>query len=209
MKHLKEGIINENPLFVLMLGLCSSLAITTTLENAIIMGLTVTVILMITNLIASLIKKIVPEHLKIIMYIIIIATLVTVIELVLDVYLSEVFTVFGIYLPLIVVNCIILGRAIGFASKERVGISIIDGLGAGMGYTLALMFIASVREIFGTGSLTIMNHLSKITGYEAIYKIIPNNDYWPVSFLLTPAGAFFTLFILLTIFNSMKKDVKR
>ncbi len=208
MKTIQNGIIKENPVFVLLLGLCSTLAITTKFENAYLMGICVTIVLIVSNLIVSCIRKWIPESVKTPVYILIIATLVTIMELLLHSYARDVYQVFGIYLPLIVVNCIILGRALAVASKTSVCKSILDGFGIGLGYTIALMIIACIREVLGSNTITFMDSISTITGYRAIYRVFPENELIPISFLISPAGAFLTLGLLMAIFNAIRKGGK-
>ena len=184
MKIIKNGIFYENPVFVLLLGLCSTLAITTKFENAYLMGICVTFVLIGSNVIISLIRRWIPDNVKTPVFILIIATLVTIIELIVKNYANDVYEVFGIYLPLIVVNCIILGRAIVVASKQNVGYSALDGLGIGLGYTLAIMLIALIREVFGSNTITLMDSISSLTGYRAIYHVFPEN-FIPISFLVS------------------------
>lgn len=205
MKIIQNGILHENPVFVLLLGLCSTLAVTTKFENAYLMGLCVTIVLIVSNTIISLIRKWIPSSVKTPVYILIIATLVTIMELLLQYYAKDVYDVLGIYLPLIVVNCIILGRALAVASKQPVWKSTLDGVGIGLGYTIALMIIAFVREVLGNNTITLMDSVSKITGYRAIYRVFPENNLIPMSFLISPAGAFLTLGILMGIFNHFYK----
>ena len=208
MKIIQNGIIKENPVFVLLLGLCSTLAITTKFENAYLMGICVTIVLMVSNLIVSCIRKWIPSSVKTPVYILIIATLVTIMELLLQSYARDVYQVFGIYLPLIIVNCIILGRALAVASKTTVYKSVLDGLGIGLGYTIALMIIACIREVLGSNTITLMDSISTITGYRAIYRVFPENELIPMSFLVSPAGAFLTLGLLMAIFNCLRKGGK-
>ncbi|MGI6324429.1 MAG: electron transport complex subunit RsxE [Bacilli bacterium] len=204
MKDLVKGIINENPVFVLMLGICPTLAVTTTVENAIVMGLSLMFVLIFSNFLVSLIKNFVPEQIKIPTYILIIATFVTMVELLLKAYVKDLYDTLGIYIPLIVVNCIILGRALGFASKEKVFSSILDGIGFGLGFTLSLIVLSAMREIFGNNTITIMDSLTKITGYQMIYKVLPNNNIFPINILLKPAGALLSLGLLTAFFNSIR-----
>lgn len=199
MKKILNGIIFENPILVSTLGLCSALAVTNKFENAYVMGICVLTVLILSNLIISIIKKLVPENVKIPVYILIIATLVTIIEILLQKYVKPLYDVLGIYLPLIVVNCIILGRALQVASKEKVIPSILDGIGVGLGYTFALMIIALIREILGSNTITLMDNISTLTGYKAIYKILPTNDYLPISIFGKEAGAFLTLGLLIAL----------
>ncbi len=208
MKIIKNGILNENPVFVLLLGLCSTLAITTKFENAYLMGICVTLVLIVSNFVVSIIRKWIPSSVKTPVYILIIATLVTIMELLLQYYARDVYDIFGIYLPLIVVNCIILGRALAVASKKTVGKSVLDGIGIGFGYTIALMVIACIREVLGNNTITLMDSISSITGYRAIYRVFPENELIPMSFLISPAGAFLTLGILMSIFNAIHKGGK-
>ena len=199
MKKIINGIIFENPILVGTLGLCSALAVTNKFENAYVMGLCVLIVLTLSNLIISIIKKLVPENVKIPVYILIIATLVTIIEILLQKYVKPLYDVLGIYLPLIVVNCIILGRALQVASKEKIIPSVLDGIGVGLGYTLVLMIIALFREILGSNTLTLMDNISTLTGYKAIYKILPTNDILPINIFSKESGAFLTLGLLIAL----------
>lgn len=153
LKIVANGIIKENPTFVQLLGMCPTLAVTTSLKNGIGMGLSATAVLVASNVLISLLRKIIPEKVRIAAYIVIIATFVTIIDLLLKAYLPSLATQLGIFIPLIVVNCIILARAEAFASKNTVGKSALDGLGMGLGFTLALSIISAVREFFGAGTL--------------------------------------------------------
>lgn len=205
MKTIINGVVKENPVFVLFLGLCPALAVTTKIETAYMMGLCVLFILLFSNLIISLIKKIVPESVRIPVYILIIGTFVTIVELLLQKFVPPLYKALGIYLPLIVVNCIVLGRALAIASKEGVGKSLLDALGIGLGYTISLILIALFREILGSGTITLMDGLSSLTGYKAIYKL-PTMNLIPITFLTSPAGAFFTLGIFAGIINYVRGD---
>ncbi len=198
-----KGIIYENPVFVLLLGLCSILAVTTNLENGIVMGFSVMFVLFFTNTIVAIISKIVPGPVKLPVYILIIATFVTIVELLLKAYLPIIYTTLGIYIPLIVVNCIVLGRALGYASKNNIFNSMIDGLGYGLGFLLALMILGSIREIIGNNTITIMDNLTKLTGYRMVYHVLPNSDLLPMNIFIQPAGAFLTLGILIGIFKTI------
>ncbi|HHW69348.1 MAG TPA: electron transport complex subunit RsxE [Tenericutes bacterium] len=205
MGKIKDKIIYENPIFVLILGLCSSLAITTKFENAYIMGICVLLVLLFSSTIVSLTRKIIPDNVKIPVYIIIVATFVTSIEIVLIKYVKDMYDILGVYLPLIVVNCIVLGRCLTVASKEKVLTSIKDALGIGIGYTIALMIIASIREILGSNTITLMDSISSLTGYKAIYTILPNSKIFPIPFFNSPAGAFITIGLLMALFNYLKE----
>lgn len=204
MKRLLNGIINENPIFSLSLGLCSSLAVTTKFENAYMMGICVLVVLVFSNLVVSLIKKIVTDSVRIPVYILIIGTFVTILEIILKNYIPALYKALGIYLPLIVVNCIVLGRALDVASKESVKNSLLDAIGIGLGYTFAIMIIALFREILGTNTITLMDSISSITGYRAVYKILPTTNILPISILVTPTGAFLVFGLLAGIINYVR-----
>ena len=203
MKILK-GIIFENPIFVLALGLCSSLAVTTKVENAYMMGICLLVTLFCSNGIVSLIRKIVPDNIKIPVFILIIGTFVTIIELLMGKYIPVLYKALGVYLPLIVVNCIVLGRALSVASKEKFFTSLADAIKIGLGYTLALVLIALVREVLGSGTITLMDSISTLTGYRSIIKI-PSTTFFPLNVFASPAGAFITLGLLTALVNKIKE----
>lgn len=205
MKTIKNGIINENPIFILMLGLCPTLAVTNNFESAYIMGLCVLFVLIFSNLTISIIKNLVPDIVKTPTYIIIIATFVTSVEMLIKGYAPPLYDILGIYLPLITVNCIVLGRAISVASKEKVGKSLLDAIGVGLGFTFALMIIGLFREVLGSNTITLMNGISSLTGYRAVYQIFPNSNFFPLDFFIQPAGAFMTLGLFLALFNFIKE----
>lgn len=198
MKRIIDGIVYENPILVNALGLCSALAVTNKVENGLVMGICVLIVLLFSNIFISMIKKIVPENVKIPVYIIIIATIVTIIQVLIQKIIPDLYKVLGIYLPLIVVNCIILGRAIQVASKESIFKSILDAIGVGLGYTLVLIVISIIREALGSNSITIMDNLSVITGYKIIYKF-SNNEILPINIFNSQAGAFLTLGLLIAL----------
>ena len=204
MKTILNGIIKENPTFVLLLGLCPALAVTTKVENAYLMGLCVLIVLLFSSLIVSIIKKLVPESVKLPVFILIIGTFVTIVEVLLKNYVPVAYEILGIYLPLIVVNCIVLGRILTVSSKEKIGYSLKDALGIGLGFTLAITLIALVRELFGTGMITLMDATSSVTGYQAIYEVLPSSNIFPISILNQPAGAFLTLGLLIPLFSYLK-----
>ena len=192
--ELTKGIIKENPLFVLLLGTCPSLATTTSLEGAIGMGFLFTFVLIGSNVVISLLRKIIPSQIKIPCYIVIIATFVTIVKMLSEAFLPELYSTLGVFISLIVVNCIVLGRAEAFASKNSVGASLLDGIGMGIGYTLALVIMALVREILGTGGLT----------FGEIFTFIPYVSFTPLekfamSIFTMPAGAFLVLGVILAI----------
>lgn len=204
MKIILNGIIKENPILVLLLGLCSTLAVTTNFESAYLMGICVVIVLTFSNITVSLIKKIVPKNVEIPVYILIISTFVTILELILKEYIKPLYDVLGIYLPLIVVNCIVLGRALSVASKENIRTSFKDALGIGFGYTIVLIIIALFREILGNNTITIIDSTSNIFGFKLVYNIFKNNSFFPIDVLTKPAGAFLTLGFLIAIFNAIK-----
>ena len=152
MKEFTKGLIKENPTLVTLLGMCPTLAITTMASNAIGMGVAATVVLICSNLVISLLKRVIPKQVRLPAYIVIIAGFVTLVGLILQAYMPDIYDALGIYLPLITVNCIILGRAEMFASKNNALASVLDGAGMGIGFTLALLAVGSLREIFGMGS---------------------------------------------------------
>lgn len=203
MKTILNGIINENPIFVLTLGLCPALAITNKFENAYLMGICLMVILLFSNFIISIVKKLVPDNVRIPVYILIIGTFVTIVEILIDMYVPVLQTSLGIYLPLIVVNCVVMGRAMSVASKKDTGTSILDAIGIGIGYTGALLLIAFVREVIGTGTITIMDGISSLTGYKLIFEL-PTNNLFPINIFAGPAGAFITLAFFVALFSKIK-----
>lgn len=189
LKPLYNGIIKENPTFVLMLGMCPTLAVTTSAINGMGMGLTTMTVLIMSNFVISLLRKIIPSRMRIPAYIVIVASLVTVVQLLLQAYIPSLYDTLGIYIPLIVVNCIILGRAEAFASKNNPLLSIMDGLGMGLGFTLALTSIGLVREILGSG-----------TAFSMTLPI----SFEPITIFVMAPGAFFILALLTAIQNKLK-----
>jgi Na+-translocating ferredoxin:NAD+ oxidoreductase subunit E len=202
MKIIYNGIIKENAIFSLVLGLCSALAVSTDFESAYIMGLCVLLVLIFSNFTISLIRKVVPDNVRIPVFILIIGTFVTILELILQEYIPELHRVLGIYLPLIVVNCIVLGRALAVASKKPILESVKDALGIGIGYLFSLVIIALFREIIGNGTLTVMSRISSLTGFRMVYQVYPNMMILPFNILKQPAGAFITLGILMAVFKN-------
>ena len=184
------GIFKNNPTFRLVLGLCPTLAVTTSLENALGMGLAATFVLVCSNVLVSALRKAIPAAVHIPCYIVIIATFVTAVDLLMQAYLPDLSASLGIFIPLIVVNCVILGRAEAFASRNGVVDSFADGLGSGIGFTLALALVAAVREICGAGALTVWGDI-------AIKGLNPG----PVTLAILPAGGFITLGLLLALIN--------
>ena len=189
-ERLFNGIIKENPTFVQLLGMCPTLAVTTSVFNGLGMGLSTTAVLICSNIIISLLRKIIPDKIRIAAYIVIIATFVTIVQMVLQAYVDSLYASLGIFIPLIVVNCIILARAESFASKNGPFASACDGIGMGLGFTIALTVLGGVREFLGTGKLFDI-------------AIMPE-EYGMLLFVLAP-GAFIALGYLIAIVNKMKK----
>ena len=191
-KVLSNGMFRNNPIFMQLIGLCSTLAVTNTLTNAIAMGVAVTFVLIMSNTVVSALRKVIPDKVRIPAFIVVIATFVTLVEMVLHAYAPPIYEALGIFLPLIVVNCCILGEAEGFAYQNKVIPSLIDGLGTGLGYTIAVVCMGFVRELFGSGELLGT-------------RIFPES-YPGIGFLVAPAGAFILLGFLIAAFrNIMKK----
>ncbi len=184
-----KGFIKENPVFVLLLGMCPTLGVTTSAINGLGMGLATTFVLVMSNLVVSLVKNFIPDKVRIPSFIVIIASFVTIVELVMQAYLPGLFEQLGLFIPLIVVNCIVLGRAEAFASKNTLLSSIIDGLGMGLGFAFALMLLGGVREILGSGAIFGLKFLQ--------------GDGMLV-FVLAP-GAFIALGYLIALINRLKK----
>lgn len=189
-ERIYNGIIKENPTFVMMLGMCPTLAVTTSCINGIGMGLTTTVVLIMSNVIISLLRKIIPDKVRVPAYIVIVASFVTIVQFLLEAYIPSLNASLGIYIPLIVVNCIILGRAEAYASKNPVIPSLFDGLGMGLGFTIALGLLGAFREIIGAGAI-----FGKTILPEAIE---------PVRIIALAPGAFFVLSILVAIQNKVR-----
>lgn len=187
-----KGLFKENPVFVLMLGLCPTLAVSTSLKNGLGMGVAVTFVLVSSNLIISLVRKCFPARIRIPCFIVVIATFVVIVERILSAYQPELNRQLGIFIPLIVVNCIILGRAEAFASKNSVWKSITDGLGMGLGFTMALLLISFIRSALGSGKIL---GVSISSGFE------------PVALMILPPGAFLTIGFLLAFFNLRRRSL--
>lgn len=189
-ERLINGILKENPTFVLMLGMCPTLAVTTSAVNGLGMGLTTMVVLALSNLFISLLRKVIPDKVRIPAFIVVIASFVTVAELLLKAYIPFLYDALGLYIPLIVVNCIILGRAEAYASKNGPVVSLFDGIGMGLGFTAALTIIGAVRELLGAG--------------ELFGVMVMPESYVPCSIFILAPGAFFVLAALTAIQNKIK-----
>lgn len=190
LKNLTNGILNENPVLVLLLGTCPSLAVTTVAKNGIGMGLAATFVLLGSNIFISLLKNIIPDKVRIPSYIVIIAGFVTIVQLLLQAFFPDIYSALGIFLPLIVVNCIILGRAEMFANKNSVVDSALDAIGMGIGFTLTLLAMGSIREILGSGTWFGMSVLPATID---IFKLAP--------------GGFFVFGCLIALANKLKKSM--
>lgn len=191
-ERLKAGIIKDNPTFVQVLGMCPTLAVTTSAINAIGMGLSTTAVLICSNFAISLIRNVIPSKIRIPAFIVVIASFVTVVEFLLKAYVPSLYSSLGLFIPLIVVNCIILGRAEAYASKNKPIASIFDGLGMGLGFTASLTVIGCIRELLGVGTV--------------FGKQIMPSFYTPATVMILAPGAFFTLGILMAVLNSVKAN---
>ena len=193
MKELRKifmnGIIDENPTFRMVLGTCPTLAITTAVSNGIGMGLATTAVLVCSNLFISLLRKVIPDEIRIPAFIVVIATFVTIVQLVIKAFIPALDAALGMFIPLIVVNCIIFGRAEAFACKNKPVAAIADGLGMGLGFTCAITLICAVRELFGAGTLLGM-------------QVMPAG-YMPMDLLVKPAGGFIVLGLMMALMNKL------
>lgn len=190
LERLKCGIITENPTFVQMLGMCPTMAVTTSAINGLGMGLTTTVILILSNMMISALRRVIPDKVRIPAYIVIVASFVTIVQFLLEGFVPSLYDSLGIYIPLIVVNCIILGRAESYASKNNVWLSMFDGIGMGLGFTVGLTAIGIFRELFGNGTVFKL-------------RIMPES-YEPVTILILAPGAFFVLACLIAVQNKVR-----
>ena len=192
MERLYNGLVKENPTFVLMLGMCPTLAVTTSAINGVGMGLTTTVVLVMSNMLISMLRKIIPDSVRMPAFIVVVASFVTIVQFLLEGLIPSLYASLGLYIPLIVVNCIILGRAESYASKNPVLPSIFDGIGMGLGFTIGLTSIGIVREVIGAGQI--------------FGKQIMPSSYEPVTIFILAPGAFFVLAGLVAIQNNVKRN---
>ncbi|MDO4866193.1 MAG: electron transport complex subunit E [Clostridia bacterium] len=188
-ERIYNGIIKENPTMILMLGMCPTLAVSTRAMNGIGMGLSTTAVLILSNLVISLLRKTIPDEVRLPSYIVVVASLVTVTELLIEAYLPSLYEALGIYIPLIVVNCIILGRAEAYANKHTPMLSVMDGLGMGLGFTLALTLAGLLREVLGNG-----------TAFGA--QVMPAGME-PMAIFVQPPGAFLILALIIAVMNAI------
>ncbi len=186
-QEFRKGFWRENAVFRLLLGLCPALAVTTSAENGLGMGLATTFVLVCSNIVVSSLRKVIPPKVRIPSFIVVIASFVTVVQLCMEAYFYDLYKALGIFIPLIVVNCLILGRAEAFASKNRLLPAVVDGLGMGIGFTLALFVLGAVRELFGSGALL---------GYSVF-----GPGYQPLILMILPPGAFIAMGLLLAAMN--------
>lgn len=193
LKQLKGGILDNNPTLVQLLGMCPTLATTTSVKNAIGMGLAATVVLICSNIFISLLRKFIPKQVRIAAFIVIISGFVTAVELAMRAYFYSLYQALGLFIPLIVVNCIILARAEAFASKNPVLPSAVDGLSMGLGFTFALIIMATVREILGAGSFF---------GIELF-----GESFAPIKILVSPPGAFITLGVIIAVVQKIRNNI--
>ena len=190
LKTLTNGILKENPTFALVLGMCPTLATTTSAVNGMSMGLATLFVLVCSNVVISLLKNLIPDKVRIPAFIVVIATFVTMVQLVMQAYLPAIYEVLGLFIPLIVVNCIVLGRAEAFAAKNTVGLSALDGLGMGLGFTLSLTVIGAIRELLGSG---------------AIFGLHIFPEYYAMLIFVLAPGAFIALAYLMAAVNKLQK----
>ena len=197
LERVYNGLIKENPTFVLMLGMCPTLAVTTSAMNALGMGLSTTVVLIFSNLLISLFRKAIPNGVRMPAYIVIVASLVTIVEFIMKAYTPALATQLGVYIPLIVVNCIILGRAEAYASKNPPIPSFFDGIGMGLGFTIAITILGAIRELIGGGTIF-------SDGTNALFDL-STIGYTPASIFILAPGAFFVLAFMIAIMNRIKR----
>lgn len=188
-ERLYNGVVKENPTLILMLGMCPTLAVSTRAMNGIGMGLSTMAVLILSNLVISLLRKVIPDEVRLPAYIVVVASLVTVTELLIEAYLPSLYEALGIYIPLIVVNCIILGRAEAYANKHTPLLSVMDGIGMGIGFTLALTLAGLIRELLGNG-----------TAFGA--QILPKGID-PIGIFVQPPGAFLVLALIIAVMNAI------
>ena len=189
LERLYNGVVKENPTLILMLGMCPTLAVSTRAMNGIGMGLSTLAVLVLSNLVISLLRKVIPDEVRLPAYIVVVASLVTVTELLIEAYLPSLYEALGIYIPLIVVNCIILGRAEAYANKHTPMLSVMDGLGMGLGFTLALTLAGLLREVLGNG-----------TAFGA--QVMPAGME-PMAIVVQPPGAFLILALIIAVMNAI------
>ncbi len=203
-KIVANGIFASNPVFRLVLGMCPTLAISTSAFNGLGMGIAATVVLVCSNLLVSLLRKVIPDRVRIPAYVLIIATFVTMVEMLLRKYVPALYDALGIYLPLIVVNCIILARAEAFASQNGVGDSVLDGLGMGLGFTLALVLLGFIREFLGSGTVFVGE-----LGDASFGLVLGDMPDYALNVFVLPAGGFLTLGLVMAAINAVSAKIEK
>jgi electron transport complex protein RnfE len=188
-ERIYNGIVKENPTFVLMLGMCPTLAVSTAAINGLGMGISTTAVLVLSNVVISALRKAIPDEVRLPAYIVVVATLVTITELLMEAYLPSLYSALGIYIPLIVVNCIILGRAEAYANKNTVPLAAFDGIGMGLGFTIALTVLGFLRELIGAGT---------VFGMQVIPKSVE-----PIGIFIKAPGAFLVLALMIMVLNAL------
>lgn len=188
LERIYNGVVKENPTFILMLGMCPTLAVSTAAINGLGMGISTMAVLILSNVVISALRKVIPDEVRLPAYIVVVATLVTITELLIEAYLPSLYSALGIYIPLIVVNCIILGRAEAYANKNPVPLAAFDGIGMGIGFTIALTVVGFIRELLGAGTAF---------GVRILPKSVP-----PIGIFINPPGAFLVLAVVIMVLNA-------
>ena len=197
-ERLYNGLVKENPTFVLMLGMCPTLAVTTSAINGVGMGLSTTVVLIMSNMLISMLRKIIPDSVRMPAFIVIVASFVTIVQFLLEGFVPSLYDSLGLYIPLIVVNCIILGRAESYAAKNGPLLSFFDGIGVGIGFTITLTILGAIREFLGSGTVF-------STGSTELFKLPEGTWYEPASIFVLAPGAFFVLAFMTAVMNKAKR----
>jgi electron transport complex protein RnfE len=206
-ERIMNGLVVENPTLVLMIGMCPTLAVTTSAINGLTMGLATTFVLALSNAVISLLRKVIPDTVRIPAFIVVIASFVTLVQLIMQAYLPAMYTALGVYIPLIVVNCIIFGRAEAYASKNGIFPAFFDGIGMGLGFTISITCIGLLREFIGGGTafdVQILGEGTVVPGAVGAFLSL----YQPVRIFILQAGAFFVLAVLIAIMNKVKADME-
>lgn len=213
-ERIVNGIVKENPTFVMLIGMCPTLAVTTSAINGIGMGLSTTLVLVFSNLLISLLRKIIPDSARVPAFIVVVASLVTIVQFLLEGYVPSLYASLGIYIPLIVVNCIILGRAESYASKNPVLPSIFDGIGMGLGFTVGLTTIGIIREILGSGSIFGFSFVKAVENFaeshasDKVFQILSDQGlFQPASIFVSAPGAFLVLAFIIAFIN--RRHIKK
>lgn len=213
-ERLYNGLVKENPTFVLMLGMCPTLAVTTSATNGVGMGLSTTVVLVLSNMLISMLRKIIPDSVRMPAFIVVVASFVTIVQFLLEGFVPSLYDALGLYIPLIVVNCIILGRAESYASKNPVLPSIFDGIGMGLGFTVGLTTIGIIREILGSGSIFGFSFVKAVENFaeshasDKVFQILSDQGlFQPASIFVSAPGAFLVLAFIIAFIN--RRHIKK